>query len=42
MGNEQEAKRFNRGVANLKKKLSKKVKKQNDDDIASVVQSQQP
>jgi hypothetical protein len=27
MGNELEAKRFNRGVANLKKKLSKKAKK---------------
>ena len=42
MGNEKEAKRFNHGFVNLKKKLSKKAKKQNVYEIASVVQSQQP
>ena len=42
MGNEKEAKRYNRGVANLKKKLSKKAKVQKVDDTVSVVQSQQP
>ena len=37
MGNEQEAKKFSRGVANLKMKLKKKAKKeQPDQEIASV------
>jgi hypothetical protein len=37
MGNEQEAKKFRRGVANVKKKL--KPKKLLNDDIVSVVES---